>query len=73
MATPESIKKHSKEYKNGAWRNYSFQELANFVHLLSKRASHRTDGTKTQKDLYDAQNYLNMMQSKLDELKNNLL
>jgi len=73
MATPESIKEHSDRFKDGSWRNYSFEELSNWVHLLSKRAAHRTDKFKKQKDLDDAQNYLDMMQSKLDKIRNNLI
>lgn len=72
MGTPKSIKKHKNEYKNSSWRNYSFEELAGWVHLLSKRAKHRTEKDKAEKDFYDAQNYLNMMQSKLDEMKKEL-
>jgi len=69
MSTPESIKKHSAHFKNSSWRTYSYEELANWIHLLTKRATHRTNSKKIEKDLYDAQNYLNMMQSKLDEFK----
>lgn len=73
MATPEEIKKHSDKFINGSWREYSFQELGNFIHLLTKRANHRTDYDKAQKDLYDARNYLVMMLSKLDEQTSGIL
>ena len=67
MGTPEEIKKHSDKYINGSWRKYTFQELGDFIHLLTKRAAHRTEREKAQKDLDDARNYLVMMLSKLDE------
>lgn len=73
MGTPEQIKKHSAKFKDGSWRNYSFQELGNFVHLLAKRANHRTDYIKATKDLDDARNYLVMMLSKLDEQQSGIL
>lgn len=66
--TPESIKPHAQDYSGRAWENYGFDELGNWIHLLAKRATHRTDERKMAKDLYDAQNYLNMMQAKLDGL-----
>lgn len=66
MNTPETIKSHAKDYNDRAWEQYSIQELGNWVHLLVKRASHRSDATKRAKDLYDAQNYLNMIQSHVD-------
>ena len=70
--TPESLSKHVKDYQYRSWDNYTIQELGAFIHLLCKRAKHRSNKQKTEKDLYDAQNYMNMMQSKLDALKENL-
>ena len=67
--TPESIKKHQEDYIPHAWENYSFKELGQWVHLYAKRAEHRSNSAKREKDLYDAQNYLDMMQSKLNALK----
>lgn len=64
-----NLDKHANDYKPNAWEAYSFQELGSWVHLLAKRSEHRDNKEKRQKDLYDAQNYLSMMQSKLDELK----
>ena len=72
-STPESILPHQPEYKEGAWRDYSLEELGHWVHLFAKRAQHRAIPEKVRKDLYDAQNYLNMMQSQLDYLKKTLL
>jgi hypothetical protein len=65
----DNLKKHQKDYKSGAWKSYSIFELGMFVHLLTKRSTHRSNEEKREKDLYDAQNYLSMMQEKLDELK----
>ena len=67
MATPESIKQHSDKYQDGAWRNYSYEELAQWVNLLTKRAGHRTQFEKSQKDLDDANNYLEMLKAKFSE------
>ena len=64
-----SLKKHEIDYKQNAWENYSFQELGNWVHLLAMRALQRSTVEKKEKDLYDAQNYLNMMQTKLNGIK----
>lgn len=63
---PASIEPHQKDYQPDAWMMYSIDELGEWVHLLTKRASHRTNLEKAQKDLYDAQNYLNMMQEHLN-------
>jgi len=63
---PESCKDHQCKYKEGAWRTYSLMELGNWVHLLSRRAQHRTDLDKAKKDMLDARNYLNMMEARLD-------
>lgn len=64
--TPESIKEHQHKYKEGAWHGYSLFELGSFVHLLVKRALHRSIFAKAEKDLTDAQNYLNMMQANIN-------
>lgn len=67
MATPESIKEHAHKFHDGAWRNYTYDELAAWVHLLIKRAAHRTQFAKSQKDLDDANNYLEMLKAKFAE------
>ena len=64
--TPNELKTHQNDYKEGAWRDYSLFELGMFVHLLRKRAQHRSNVDKARKALYDAQNYLKMMQAHLD-------
>lgn len=71
--TPESIKEHASDYKNRAWEDYDFDELGHWVHLLAKRACHRSDKERCRKDLTDAQNYLNIMQANLDYQKRQLL
>lgn len=68
MSTPENIKSHSEDYKNQAWRQYSLDELGHWVALLAKRSTHRDNAEKRNKDLYDAGNYLSMMQAHLTEL-----
>ncbi len=67
MATPQQIEVHAHKYKEGAWRNYSLVELAQWVELLTKRASHRTNYKKCIKDLDDASNYLSMLNAKFQE------
>ena len=69
MNTPESIIPHAPKYNDRAWEQYSLQELGNWVHLFAKRATHRTDADKRAKDLTDAQNYLDMMQAHLNDLR----
>lgn len=67
--TPDSIKEHQPKFKEGIWQTYSINELGMWVHLFMKRALHRKDKLKARKDITDAQNYLNMMQAKLDEVR----
>jgi hypothetical protein len=69
MTTPESIKPHSQDYKDKSWEDYELYELGWWVHLFVKRSQHRANVEKRNKDLYDAQDYLNIMQAKLDDLK----
>lgn len=69
MKTPDSILPHSEYYERGAWKKYDIIELGMWVHLLVKRSEHRSDISKAQKDLDDAQNYLNMIQSHIDEMR----
>jgi len=71
--TPNSILKHRDKYIDGSWRDYSLQELGNFVHNLAKRSQNRANLYGKEKDLEDAQNYLNMMQAHIDEYKLELL
>ena len=66
--TPQSCLEHQTDYEAQAWEAYTLAELGQWVHLFTKRAKHRTNFAKKDKDLSDAQNYLSMMQSKLDEV-----
>jgi hypothetical protein len=68
-STPSSLAPHQDDYKPRSWDEYGMDELGNWVHLLSKRATHRTNPAKRKKDLYDARNYLNMMDAKLKALE----
>jgi len=67
--TPDSIKPHQDKYREGAWRDYSISELGSWVHLFVKRSQHRKDAAKKDKDLQDAQNYLDMIQSHINALR----
>lgn len=67
--TPQGCVQHQSDYKPQAWEAYSLLELGAWVHLLAKRAQHRQSEPKRLKDLHDAQNYLSMMQAKLDAIK----
>lgn len=67
--TPEGLNDHSQSYNPDAWKQYTIQELGSWVHLFVKRAGHRSDPDKRAKDLADAQNYLDMIQSHLDAAK----
>lgn len=67
--TPQGCVEHQPKYKAQAWEAYSLLELGAWVHLLTKRAEHRSDAAKRAKDLHDAQNYLDMMQAKLNEVR----
>lgn len=68
MDTPDQIKDHADDYADNAWTAYTLDELGHFVHLLAKRSTHRTDEAKRRKDIYDARNYLRMMEAHLDSL-----
>lgn len=66
MNTPDSILEHETKYHANAWQEYSAQELLDWVTLLIKRSSHRTDVEKSAKDLKDASNYADMLMARLD-------
>lgn len=67
MATPEQIKPHASKYQDGAWRKYSYAELAQWVQLLTKRASHRRKIKQADDDLDAAYNYMIMFKAKFEE------
>jgi len=69
MATPDKIKKHASRFKGGTWRDYTLEELAQWVTLLIRRASHRSEIEMVHKDLDDAENYLDMMNTKVAEAR----
>jgi len=66
---PKSCEEHQPKYHNLAWMQYTLAELGQWVHLFVKRAGHRKDTVKREKDLTDAQNYLDMMQAHIDAVK----
>jgi hypothetical protein len=66
IENPPALLAHEEDYHPEAWHEYTLAELGWWVHLLTKRAGHRKDGPKRDKDLEDAQNYLSMMQAILD-------
>ena len=68
METPQSILRDEPNYQPNAWQDYTLAELGQWVHLLAKRSQMRSNAEKAAKDLSDAQSYLDMMQSHLDEL-----
>jgi hypothetical protein len=43
------------------WKQYTAEELAAWVHLLTKRASYSNDAPRVAKDLDDAGRYLDML------------
>lgn len=69
---PDSIKVHQDDYKDKAWCEYSLMELGWWVHLLVQRSSHRSNPKKRAKDLYDARNYLAMMDAQVSHLEDQL-
>jgi len=68
----QRLEKHQTDYKPKAYENYSVKELGDFVHLLSKRATHRSNKDKATKDIYDAKNYLTMITLKLKSIASGL-
>ncbi len=68
MDTPTQVARHDADYKPGAWKEYTLQELGAWVALLAKRATHRSTFEKRDKDIRDARTYLAMMSAHLDEI-----
>jgi hypothetical protein len=52
---------HQSKFKVKSWKNYSDEELEWWIKLLRKRAEHRSDEEKRNKDLKDASNYALML------------
>lgn len=69
LSKPACIEKHQADYKQEAWRDLSFIELALWVEQLTKRAGRRTIPVARDKDLYDAGNYLAMLNAKFEATK----
>lgn len=65
LVDDKMIENHETDYKTAAWMNYSIEELGQWVSLLNKRAQHRDNPEKARKDLYDAKNYLRMIEEKV--------
>ena len=73
MPEPTALADHQADYHPKAWEQYTLAELGQWVHLFAKRAAHRANVEKAEKDLYDAQNYLDMMQATIKELRDQIL
>ena len=58
------LEKHQSKFKLEAWKEYTEEELEWWIKLFTKRASHRTDTIKIEKDLTDARNYQIMLDKK---------
>lgn len=56
-----SYKDHENDFGKDAWKDYTLEELGQWIALLTKRASHRSNPDKSKKDIVDAQNYLEML------------
>ena len=54
------------------WKLMSFMELGSWVYLLTKRALRSKSVPKINLDLENAQEYLDAMQTKLNEIKENI-
>ncbi len=66
METPASLLPHEPKYKPDAWKEYSIAELGGIVAFFVKRSAMRANPKAAEKDLTDAQNYLDMIQAHLD-------
>jgi len=61
----ERLDKHKPDYKPKSYREYDIAELGNIIAFFVKRAGHRANSDKVRKDLYDAKNYLAMLEQKV--------
>jgi len=55
------LNEHQSKFKVKSWKNYTDEELRWWIKLLRKRAEHRSDEEKRDKDLKDASNYALML------------
>ncbi len=58
--------KHEDDYKQDSYMDYTIKEFGEIISFLIKRASMRKTLAKKNKDLYDAKNYAEMLQIKID-------
>jgi len=56
------LNEHQKNYHENAWKGYTVEELEWWVKLLNKRATHRKNTQREEKDLTDAKNYSMMLE-----------
>ena len=61
----EMLGEHQSKFKVKSWKNYTDEELRWWITLLRKRAEHRSDKDKRDKDLKDASNYTLMLNESL--------
>ena len=63
---PHSLRPHQSDYEDQSWKSYTLEQLGSAVAFFVKRATQRAIPAKQAKDLYDAHNYLAMMQAHID-------
>lgn len=63
---PQEIFPHRDDFKEQSWRQYSIEQLGQWVSLLVLRSTHRAQPAQQAKDLYDANNYALMMLAHID-------
>ena len=63
---PYALKYHRDDYADQSWKGYTLEQLGNAVAFFVKRSVQRSKPAKQAKDLYDANNYLAMMQAHID-------
>jgi hypothetical protein len=56
-ALQEKLAPHNQDYQNNAMFVYTAEELQWWIRLFTKRSQHRASEAKRAKDLYDAENY----------------
>lgn len=65
--TPPALWPHRNDFRGEAWREYTLELLGNTVAFFVQRSQQRTNPRKIAKDLYDAKNYLAMMQAHVEQ------
>jgi len=63
----ENLEKHEQDYKEDAWKKYTVEEYQWWIKLFCKRSTHRINQDKRAKDIYDARNYLSMLDNRIKE------